>query len=114
MRLLIKLLITISVITACSYIGKKIPSLAGLIAVMPLTGLLVLLWIYTDSSGDNNIMLKYTKGALWGIVPSILFFAAAFVCFKKNLPLPITLLISSGIWIISAFVHQWALTLKVF
>ena len=41
----IKLLISVGVIVFCTQIGRKLPTLAGLIAVMPLTGLIVLLWL---------------------------------------------------------------------
>ena len=45
MRFAIKLLVSIALILLCTSIGKKLPSLAGLIAVMPLTGLIVLIWL---------------------------------------------------------------------
>jgi uncharacterized membrane protein (GlpM family) len=106
MRFVIKLLISLSIILLCSGIGKKLPSLAGLIAVMPLTGLLVLIWLYLDNPGDFELMTNYTRGALWGIIPSVLFFLAAFFCFQKHLPLWIVLCASFAVWIIAAFIHQ--------
>jgi uncharacterized membrane protein (GlpM family) len=54
-------------------------------------------------------MQDFTKGALWGILPSILFFLVAFFCFKKQLPLPVVLVSSFGVWLVAAFFHQWAL-----
>ncbi len=105
----IKLLISVVIIIVCAQIGKKMPTLAGLIATMPLTSLIVLLWIYTDNVGDYELMTSYTKGVLWGIIPTILFFVVAFICFRKHLALPIVLSSSFGIWLIGAFVHQWLL-----
>jgi hypothetical protein len=40
MKFIIKLLISVCVISICAAVARKVPSLAGLIAVMPLTGLL--------------------------------------------------------------------------
>jgi len=74
MRFVIKLLVSICVIVLCTQIGRRLPTLAGLIAVMPLTGLIVLIWLCLDNPGNFNVMTDYSKGALWGIVPSILFF----------------------------------------
>ncbi len=74
MRFVIKLVISLCIILVCTQIAKKMPSLAGLIAVMPLTGALVLVWVYMDFKGDPVVMTDYVKGALWGIIPSILFF----------------------------------------
>ena len=109
MRFVIKLLISVCVIALCTQIGRKLPTLAGLIAVMPLTGLIVLVWLYLDNPADFNLMSDYTKGALWGIVPSILFFLVAFMCFRKQLSLWIVLCASFAVWLIAAFVHQWLL-----
>jgi len=109
MRFAIKLLISVCVIAFCAQIGRKLPTLAGLIAVMPLTGLIVLVWLCLDNPDNFNLMTEYTKGALWGIVPCALFFLVAFVCFRRHLPLWIVLCASFAVWLIGAFVHQWLL-----
>jgi len=106
MRFVIKLLISLCVIAFCTQIGRKLPTLAGLIAVMPLTGLIVLVWLYLDNPGNFDLMTDYTKGALWGIVPSILFFLVAFMCFRKQLSLWIVLCASFAVWLVAAFIHQ--------
>ncbi len=109
MKFVIKLLISVCVIIICAGIARKMPTLAGLIAVMPLTGLIVLVWLYLDNPANFALMTDYTKGALWGIVPSILFFLVAFVCFQKHLPLWIVLCASFAVWLVGAFFHQWLL-----
>ena len=60
MRFAIKLIISVSVIIFCTQIGRKFPTLAGLIAVMPLTGLIVLLWLYNDNPNNSTLMIQYT------------------------------------------------------
>ncbi len=106
MRFAIKLLISVCVIAFCAQIGRRLPTLAGLIAVMPLTGLIVLVWLYLDNPGNFSLMTDYTKGALWGIVPSVLFFLVAFLCFHKKLSLWIVLCASFAVWLVAAFIHQ--------
>ncbi|MHC4573241.1 MAG: DUF3147 family protein [Planctomycetota bacterium] len=106
MRFVIKLLISICFIVFCSQIARKLPTLAGLIAVMPLTGLVVLVWLYLDNPGNFALMSDYSKGALWGILPSILFFLVAFLCFRRHLPLWIVLCASFAAWLAAAFIHQ--------
>jgi uncharacterized membrane protein (GlpM family) len=98
-----------TIILVATAIGKKLPSTAGLVGVMPLTGALVLVWMYLENKGDSEIMQDFTKGALWGILPSILFFLVAFFCFKKNFSLPVVLIASFGVWLGAAFIHQWIL-----
>jgi len=109
MKLVIKLLISLCVIAFCTQMGRRLPTLAGLIAVMPLTGLLVLVWLYLDNPGNSALMTAYTKSALWGIVPTILFFLVAFACFRGGKPLWIVLTASFAVWLAAAFIHQWLL-----
>ncbi len=109
MRFLIKLLIAALVIAFCTGIGKKLPQLAGLIAVMPLTGLIVLVWLYLDNPGNSVLMADYAKAAVFGIVPTMLFFLACYICFQRRLSLTIALFTGFAVWVIAALVHQWLL-----
>ena len=104
-----KIILSMTIILVATAIGKKLPSTAGLVGVMPLTGALVLVWMHLENKGDPEIMQDFTKGALWGILPSILFFLVAFFCFKKNLSLPAVLVASFGVWLGAAFIHQLVL-----
>ncbi len=112
MRLALKLVIAFVIIIIASLVGRKQPTLAGLIAVMPLTGLVVLVWLYMDNPGNFPLMAEYAKGAFWGIIPTMLFFLVAFLCFRKQIALPVVLLMSFAVWIFAAFVHQRILNKK--
>ena len=109
MQILIKVILSVAIILIATAIGKRFPSAAGLIGVMPLTGALVLVWMYLENKGNPEIMQNFAKGALWGFLPSILFFLVALVCFKKHMPLGVVLLSSFGVWMVSAIAHQWIL-----
>ena len=108
MRLVIKALLSLCIILVCGYIAsqKKLPALAGLIAVAPLTGLLVLIWTYLDNGGDSATIVQYCTGAVWGIIPSILFFIAALICFRRGCSLAVALAVGFAVWLAGAFVHQ--------
>ncbi len=106
MQLLIKITLSIAIILTATAVGKRVPSAAGLIGVMPLTGALVLVWLYLEKKGDSDTMVSFTRGALWGIIPSVLFFVVAFACFQRHLPLPLVLVFSFGAWLTAAIVHQ--------
>ena len=109
MQILFKVALSIAIILVATAIAKKFPSAAGLIGVMPLTGALVLVWVYLENKGNPEVMQGFSKGALWGILPSILFFLVELLCFKKQIPLPGVLAASFGIWLLAAIVHQWLL-----
>lgn len=109
MQIVIKAVLSMIIILAATAIGKKLPAAAGLIGVMPLTGALVLVWVYLENNGDSKVMRDFTIGAIWGILPSILFFVVAFFCFRKGFSLPVVLASSFSAWLGAAFIHQWAL-----
>jgi len=109
MQIFIKTLLSVILILVATGIGHKLPSTAGLIAVMPLTSVIILVWIYIENKGDPVVMQEFARGALWGILPSILFFFVALICFKKQLPLSVVLLLSFGVWTLTALIHQWML-----
>jgi uncharacterized membrane protein (GlpM family) len=109
MQTLLKIIVSAAIIFIATAISKKLPSTAGLIGVMPLVGALVLIWVYVENKGDPQIMQGFTKGALWGMAPSLLFYLAALFCFKRQLPLPIVLSASFAVWLAAALVHHWLL-----
>jgi len=106
MQLIVKAIISGCIIALCAYIGKRLPSLSGLIAVMPLTGFFAMLWLYYEPASQSQTMAKYCQGAIWGILPSILFFITALICFRKALPLWLVIILSFAVWLLAAFVHQ--------
>ncbi|GAM09201.1 hypothetical protein OR1_01475 [Geobacter sp. OR-1] len=109
MPFVLKLLLTNMVILGCVQLGKKFPSLAGLIATMPLTTLAVLLWLHSENPTDNNLLTDYTCGVFWGIIPTALFFGSALLLLKRGMPLHLTLSLSFGAWLSAAALHQWLL-----
>jgi uncharacterized membrane protein (GlpM family) len=106
MHVLIKAALSLIIIFSATGIAKRSPSAAGLIAVMPLTGALVLVWVSIESGGSHDTMQIFAKGALWGMLPSILFFLAAFFCFKKQCSLVTTLCVSFAVWGMAALMHH--------
>lgn len=109
MEFLIKLVASMAVITVCTQIGRLFPSLSGLIATMPVVSLIILVWLYSDNPGNFALMEDFTKAALWGIIPSTLFFLAVYVCFKHHYPFSVVLSAGFGSWLIGACVHQYFL-----
>jgi len=109
MEVVVKLLISMAIIIVCTQIGRRFPSVSGLIATMPLVSVIILVWIYSDNPGNFKLMEDFTKAALWGIVPSILFFLVAYACFVKHYPIGIVLSASFATWLLGAFIHQMLL-----
>ncbi len=102
-----KLLLTNLVIVTCVQVGRRFPPLAGLVATMPITTPAVLLWLHSDNPGNSRLLADYAKGALWGIIPTFLFFAVAWLCLRRGIALPLTLTAAFGVWLGGAALHQW-------
>jgi len=109
LQFVIKLAVAGLVIVLGTQCARIRPTLAGLIAVMPLTGLIVMLWFYSDCQGNPVRMSQYTLGAVWGILPTMVFFGSAYMCFRKGMSLGWVLGGSSMMWILAALVHQYFL-----
>ncbi|SPD75649.1 conserved membrane hypothetical protein [uncultured Desulfobacterium sp.] len=109
MQTFLKAAISLLIILTATAIGKRFPSVAGLIAVMPLAGALIFVWMHLENRGNPQVMELFTKGAIWGFVPSLMFYLAAFFCLKRQLPLSIILLTCFAVWLIAASFHQWLL-----
>lgn len=109
MHFLVKLALANAVLITAAQLGKRNPSLAGLLATMPLTSLLVLVWLHAENPGDTGRLVAYTKGVVWGIGPSVAFFVVALLGFQRNLSLPWTLAASFAVWFAGALAHRWLL-----
>jgi uncharacterized membrane protein (GlpM family) len=106
MQFALKLLTSNLIILLCVWLGRKFPSLGGLVATMPLTSLIVLLWLYHDNPDDRSLLPAYVEGVFFGVIPTMLFFGAAWLCLKRGLHLPATLTVGFAVWIAAALLHQ--------
>ncbi len=109
MQFIVRLAMTLAVIVLVTQVGRRLPSLGGLLATMPLTSLIVLVWLHADSPGDLDLLARYAEGAFWGIIPSLAFFGVTYLCFRRQMAFPLVLAIGFGMWLVGAVVHQWLL-----
>ncbi|MDF1525785.1 MAG: DUF3147 family protein [bacterium] len=108
----IKVAVSAFIIAGVSELAKRMPSLGGLIAAMPLTTLLVLIWLYAET-GDYQLAYDFTRSVLFAIVPTIFFFITALYLFKKGVSFITILVVSFVIFLGAAAVHQWLLPDKL-
>ena len=109
MQLVVKLGVTLAVIALAAWIGKRAPTLGGLLATMPLTGVIVMIWLHAEKPDDPKLMIDYTKGALFGIIPSILFFIAVWLALRQGFPMWMVVPAGFAVWVLAAVLHQLAL-----
>lgn len=102
----VKLALSNLIIVSCVLIGRRFPTLGGLIATMPLTSLIVLIWLSSDNPGNSRLLGDYTRGVLWGILPTLAFFATAYFCLRKGWGLPLSLMVAGAVWLAGALLHH--------
>jgi F0F1-type ATP synthase assembly protein I len=106
---LVKLVVSNLIIVSCVLIGRRFPSLGGLIATMPLTSLIVMIWIEADNPGNSRMLSDYSRGVLWGVLPTIAFFVTAYLCLRKGIAFPVVLVVAGAVWLAGALLHQYLL-----
>ena len=71
--LIIKTVLTAVIIVGISEIGKRYTTFAALLAALPLTSLLAMIWLYVDT-GDSGRIAELSIGIFWLVLPTLLFF----------------------------------------
>jgi hypothetical protein len=70
---LIKVAITAVLVAAISELGKRSTLTGALLAALPLTSLLALMWLYRDT-GDAKQAAALASGIFWLVLPSLALF----------------------------------------
>jgi hypothetical protein len=98
--LVIKAAISGVIVALVSEIARRYPGWGGLVASLPLTSLLAMLWLWRDT-GDTVRVAELSTGAFWFVLPSLpLFFV-----------LPLLLRNGVGFWLSMAIVVAGTLAL---
>lgn len=98
--LLVKTAISGAIVAAVSEISRRYPGWGGLVASLPLTSLLAMLWLWRDTS-DPERVAELSASTIWFIIPSIPLFVA----------LPLLLRSGIGFWLSMALVTTGTLLL---
>jgi hypothetical protein len=73
--LVIKAALSGIIVAAVSEIGRRYPGWGGLLASLPLTSLLAMLWLWRDT-GDIGRVAALAGSTFWFILPSLPLFVA--------------------------------------
>ncbi len=73
MYFLTKTLITALIVAGVSELAKRYTLWAALLASLPLTSILALIWTYADSK-DSSKIIELSYSIFWLVLPSLAFF----------------------------------------
>ena len=98
--LLVKAALSGIIVAAVSEVARRYPGWGGLVASLPLTSLLAMLWLWRDSHDPERIA-ELSMGAFWFVLPSLPLFIV----------LPALLRSGTGFWLSLAIVVAGTLAL---
>lgn len=101
----IKIIISAFMIAIISEIAKRFTLLGGLIAAMPITTLLSMIWIYLDKK-DVSLISTFLISVVYGTILSFTFFICAIFLLKKGMNFYLTLFISLTVLGTGAYFYQ--------
>ena len=81
---IIKVIITSLLIVAISVLSKRSSLLGALLASLPLTSVLAMLWLYIDTKEVGKVA-DLAASIFWLVIPSLVFFISLPVLLKKGL-----------------------------
>jgi hypothetical protein len=81
---IIKVIITSVLIVAISELSKRSSLLGALLASLPLTSVLAMLWLYIDTKEVGKVA-DLAASIFWLVIPSLVFFISLPVLLKKGL-----------------------------
>lgn len=71
--IIVKTLLTAVIIVGISEIGKRFTTFAALLAALPLTSLLAMIWLYADTK-DAQRIADLSIAIFWLVLPTLIFF----------------------------------------
>lgn len=75
MRFVIKIIITAIIVALVAEAGKRTIIVAAILASLPITSILSIIWLYGDTSNLDQTA-ELARSIFWSVLPSLVFFVA--------------------------------------
>lgn len=95
----LKFIITAGVVVGVSEIAKRSSYFAAMLAALPLTSILAMVWIYVDTK-DSEKIVELSYGIFWLVLPTLLFFILLPALLKNHIGFWPSMIISMAVMII--------------
>ena len=106
---LIKTLFSALIISIIAYISRKNTTIGGLIASLPLTSILALVWMHHGGSSIQS-MIELTQIIFWMVIPSLIFFLVFPIFLRMNFPFYKALISSSLVLLVTYAIYSQILS----
>lgn len=99
----IKVVVTAVLVLAISEAAKRSSLIGALIASLPLTSLIAIVWLWRDT-GDSEQIAALAQSIFWLVLPSLVFFIALPVLLRSGWSFWPSLAVSAGLTAAAYFV----------
>lgn len=96
--LALKTAITVGVILGVAELAKRLTAVAAILAALPLTSILAMIWLYVDTKNVSKIS-SLSTGIFWMVLPTLLFFIVLPMLLRWKVPFFPALLLSSAVMV---------------
>ncbi len=101
----IKIFISALIIASVSELAKRFTLISAVLASLPLTSILAIIWLYRDTQ-DSQKIADLSRGIFWAVLPSLIFFLVLPIFLKSGLKFWFALGLSSVIMFIAYTVYM--------
>lgn len=108
MQIFIKTIISAVLIATIANVSKRLPTLGAIIASLPLTSILAMIWLYQDTK-DVEKVAELSISIFWVVIPSVVFFLALNILLKKQWNFYLAIICSSIIMAITYYIYIYIL-----
>jgi len=95
----IKIAVSALIVASVAEISKRSTAFGALVAALPLTSVLAMIWLYRDTHDTARVM-ALSSGIAWLVLPSLLLFVLLPVLLKRGVSFYAALGIASGATIV--------------
>lgn len=108
-QFLLKLFITVALVLVASLLARRTGWLGALVASLPLTSLLVLVWMYADTR-DPFRVADLSMGIFWFVLGSLPFFLVLALALRRGWTVGLAFGSAMVAGFIGVTLTQWLLT----
>jgi succinate-acetate transporter protein len=92
-RYIIKVLLTALIVVGVSEFSKRSTFVGTVMASLPLTSLLAMIWLFRDTQ-DVQKIVDLSYGIFWIVIPSLAFFVIFPILLKQGLRFSVAMILS--------------------
>jgi hypothetical protein len=105
-----KVLLTSVLVVAVSETAKRSALFGAIIASVPLTSVLAMIWLYIDT-GDTEKVARLATGIFWLVLPSLVLFIALPILLRAGVDFYVSLAASVALTVAAYFAMIYTLRL---